>query len=139
MFLEIMAALNEKSKTARRSTQGIGNLNRRTSHISLRDHLKKNSFPEASKTQMAVGSDFYLDIDMLAQLERHYKEEYVPSARAKDQRRWALFGFELIAELVGGRDVLEEGLKHVFGGLMAVIGDDILQASYCKSKLTRPC
>ena len=101
---EIMSILKPKMETSYDSLKGLRKKTqttffpRRSSDISLRDHLKSCSHPEESKVQVAHGFDFYFDEEKLKETEERFKD-----ANVAQNRRCGPFGMNIVAELIEGR------------------------------------
>ncbi|GAU90315.1 hypothetical protein RvY_02748 [Ramazzottius varieornatus] len=106
---------------------------RQPSDIFLLTHLEGCSYPKPGKVQVAHGFDFYIDEVKLKEIKDQFKDKEEP-----EKRRYGRFGMHLVAELVGGFDVYLKGAKQVGEGLgsLALIGDDIFEAIYLRTRKT---
>lgn len=128
--LEEIVRLKMNSACRLKVLVGHKSVSRRLSHTFARDHLRKNSFPEADKLQVAYGFDLYLEREKLREIDQRYKEEYVKiHGQVRDDRRWFRYGCDVIIELMGGVEVFVEGLKTA-GGLLSLLGDSVIDAAY---------
>ncbi|GAU95940.1 hypothetical protein RvY_07457 [Ramazzottius varieornatus] len=134
--LEEIVRLKMNSACRPKVLVGHKSVSRRLSHTFARDHLRKNSFPGADKVQVAYGFDLYLEREKLREIDQRHKEEYVKiHDQVRDDRRWFRYGCEIIIELMGGMDVFVDGLKTA-GGLLSLLGDNVIEAAYERTKKT---
>ncbi|GAU99136.1 hypothetical protein RvY_10178-2 [Ramazzottius varieornatus] len=126
-----LAALRPKMNASYKDERSVVVGGRKPSDFFLRDHLKQNSYPDPQKTQVAFGFDFFVSKERLTEIEKGFRDGTVQTANP-----YGRYGMEVIAEVVGGMDVYREGLKHVTRGGMALLGDDIVEAVYLRTKKT---
>ncbi|GAU90298.1 hypothetical protein RvY_02734-2 [Ramazzottius varieornatus] len=97
---------------------------------SLRQLLKGNSYPESGMEQIADGFDFSLDENMLELSGELYKED---DEKLTVVSRWGRFAMDIVAELVGGIEALNRVQEETAGKMLALIGEDVLEAIWSMS------
>ncbi|GAU90306.1 hypothetical protein RvY_02741 [Ramazzottius varieornatus] len=103
------------------------------SDIFLRDYLKESSHPAEGKVQVAHGFDFYVDEEKLREMEERYNEQEIG---LPVRQRWCRFAMDIVVEMVGGVDVIIKGRHHIKGSTLALIGEDLHDATYERARKT---